>query len=263
MFRTLPLPGFAVPVWALVLGAAVLLSFTFYASLPDVPIYRGLAVYLEGPVPFIIGAALGVWLHRTSPGWLMTLGACGCAVAFAVAGILLLGTVFKGPVFALRSTYNVLGSSAVILPFSLLPEAWGTSFFTYILWTSVRSVVIWGGIAYGVLIAFKPETRRRVRVLFDTMFEERAFDRHQRQLYRQYRAEYVRAVNAGQPPPPPPPELLPATQYGRSFDSYARSAFWVLRIVLLLVGAAWGWALIDQYVYAAARSVGFPLFFGR
>jgi hypothetical protein len=243
-----------------VLAFALALAVSFHIALPDIPYYQGLPVYLEGPFPFIIGAALGVWFHRAEARWFRWLGVCGYGVAFTVAAILLLGSVVSGPGYAFKSTYNLLVSSIATVPFSVLPEAWGTTFFLYLVWTSLRSLVIWGALAYGIALLNRPHTRARMRARFDDLRQKRAFERHQRQLHRDYREAYLSAVRAGQEPPPPPAGLLPAIA-GPS-GGYARTTFWTLRIVLLVGGLLWGWAMLDEYIYALARDIGMSLLFG-
>lgn len=242
---------------------AFLLAVWWHLLLPS-DIYRSfpVGVYLEGPFPALLGAAVGRWWHRHEPPRLRALGvAAGAAVGLLLA-ILLLGPLFIG----LSAPFKGLGGVWSILPgraFMLLAhgELWSDPrrLWVWPLWLAVKSVLFWALLAYLVMLALRHDARAKLRWLWRDLTQNHAFRREQRRLHREYRHLYLEALKAGQAPPAPPPGYVPGAGAGDGWADNAKGLFWLVRIVLLFVGGISFWAIFGDYLVQIMQRLTGPL----
>ena len=255
-------------VWALALALALLwhagLDAQFYRYFPA-------AIWLEGPLPAVLGAGVGLWLHRArdrqatvpagtvpaapSPGWFLGLAACGFAALGLLLAILLPGPFAVGLLGTLKGLWGLLRA---VWPasFFVLPEVWGTPYASYVGWMCVKALLLWGAAGYVAALLVRAGRRDWLRWRWRDLTQSRAFRRDQKQRLREYRQAYLAALSDGQPPPPRPVELVPDVAMGDGWGNHARTAFWLVRIVLLLVGGVSFWAMFgDALVHATTRAI--------
>ena len=204
--------------------------------------YRNIAVYLEGPLPAVAGAAIGLWLHADDRPPVPVLAACFWAIIASLAVVLVAGSLAFGPFSAARGAFLLL-RNGVRLPFAALLTANGPP--VYLFWAGIKTALVWGAAAYLVLLALRPESRDRLQTLAAGYGEQRAFTREQRQQARDYRRIYLEAVRSGQAPPAPPP-ILSAPVLGSRWNGRIQLFYWLLKIGLAIAGAFGLYAAFQQ-----------------
>lgn len=260
--RPVPLRAVA-PGWVAAPLALTAAAVLWHLALPE-RYYGDAAVFLEGPLPAVAGAGLGLWIHRHSPAWFAALAGCAFATFALLSSALVLGTLLFGPITALLGAWGTLRA---VWPqgLLLLPQLWGTPFGLYVAWVAVKSLLVWGALGYLVALFLHGDGRARpaqawLLGAWRDLTQGRAFRRHQRQQLREYRQLYLDALKQGAAPPAPPAGLLPGAAAGDG----ARSAYWLLRIGLLLAGAvsaALFWAAVGDELQALARRAAWPFWF--
>ena len=236
--EALPRASRSVAVMVLLVLAAVLWHLMLPAGY-----YRNIAVYLEGPLPAVVGAAAGLWRHRDEPAPVRALAACLWAVVACAVVIALVGTLRFGPLQALAGLWALLRNGFRI-PFAAMLSTSGGSTL-YLFWAGIRTLLVWGALGYVALLLLRPETRGRLGSVAAGYGERRAFGRVQRQQAAEYRRLYLEAVKNGQTPPAPPP-ILTAPALGTNWGGHAQIAYWLLRIGLAVAGAIGLYAVFQE-----------------
>lgn len=245
---------------ALLVAFVVIVGWLF--ALPS-PFFQRFpaAVWLEGPVPAWIGAAVGLRQAHALPGWQQGLRAAAYASLALFLAALVLGPFFSGlvPAFwGVVGLFRILsGNAFVVLSDS---RVWGLN-LSWALWVGVKTLLLWGGIGYGVLLFVQRDGKAKLRDWWSQQGDRRAFTREQRAQMAEYQKLYMAARRAGQPVPPAPAGLMVGAP-GVSWGDRAKLTFWAVRIGLLLVGAFGLWALFGGYATAIARELVWRLFMG-
>ena len=238
--------------WLLALLAAVAWHLLLPAALAG-----NAATYLEGPLPAVLGAAAGLWLHQRAPTWRAALAACAFAMLGLLLAILTLGLVVFGPMGALRGLGQWL-ASPYPAAFLALPRVLGSPYLLWVLWMAAKTLLAWGALAYLAALLLRREGRAWLRWRWLDLTQGWAFRRDQRQRLREYRHAYLTALKAGQPPPPRPPELVPDVAAG-GFGGGAQAAYWLLRIAYFLIGGTLFWWAFGDYLALIAHRLAGPL----
>jgi hypothetical protein len=232
---------------------ALLAALVWHVLLP--PMLAGNpASYLEGPLPAVLGAAAGLWLHQRAPTWLAVLAACAFAMLGLLLAILTVGLVVFGPMGALRGIGQWFAS---LYPsaFIALPRLLGSPYLLWAVWVAGKTLLAWGALAYLGAILMRREGREWLRWRWRDLTQSHAFRRDQKQRLREYRQAFLVAVNSGQPPPPRPPELVPDVAMG---GGGAQAAYWLLRIGYFLVGGTLFWWAFGDYLALIAHRLAGP-----
>lgn len=237
--------------WLLALLAAI----AWHVLLPAV-LAGNAAAYLEGPLPAVLGAAAGLWLHRSAPTWLAVLAACAFAMLGLLLAILTVGLVVFGPMGALRGLGQWF-ASPYPSAFIALPRVLGSPYLLWAVWMAGKTLLAWGALAYLGSLVLRREGRAWLRWRWLDLTQGWAFRRDQRQRLREYRHAYLAALKAGQPPPPRPAELVPDVAAG-GFGGGAQAAYWLLRIGYFLVGGTLFWWAFGDYLALIAHRLAGP-----
>lgn len=215
-------------------------TLAWHLALPGL-FYRSSAVFIEGPLPALAGAAVALRLHRDDRPSVQALAACGWAFVAGVVAILVLGL----PVFGVSATLGsllTLARNALRLPFL---DAIGSPYAAWLLWMGVKAVMTWGALAYAVLLYCR-HGAEGLRGLLTGWGEQRAFNAGQRDEFEAYRRLYNEARKTGAPLPAAPASLVPGSGRERGGFDWARGAYWLVRIGVALTGAGGLYALLSQ-----------------
>jgi hypothetical protein len=237
-----------------VLLLALLAAIVWHVLLPS-SYYRDSAVFLEGPLPALIGAGVGLWVHRRSPTWLAVLSACAFAFLALLAALLAVGFFTAGPMRTFRAI-GQLFASLYPLPFLAIAQGvLATPYALWVCWMALKTLIAWGAVGYLVALCFRPDARAWLRWRWRDVTQSWAFRRDQKQRLREYRQAYLDALKAGLPPPPRPPELMPDIAMGNGGG--AQAAYWTLRIAYFLIGGTlFWWAFGEQMTLILQRLTG-------
>lgn len=206
--------------------------------------YRDSAVFIEGPLPALLGAAVGLWLFRTEPSAFQALAGCAGAALASLACVLVFGLLLFGPWDMALGVWAML-RNGLRVPFAALPAAIGSPYGLWVFWMGVKTLLLWGAIGFGILVYRRHGADPRE--LWGGLRDRRVMSADLRRRGREYSRLYAAAVRAGEAPPAPPPGLMPQMA-GGGIEGYARLSYWALRIGLALVGAAGLYAAIGQAV---------------
>ena len=235
--RAEALPSSAVRPTAIV-ALLLLAAVTWHLCLPAF-FYRGPGVFIDGPLPAIVGVGIALWFWRNEPPLLQAVVACAGALLAILASVLILGTWTAGPLRAIAALWGEL-REGFRLPFSAAVDTWGSPYFSYSLWSGLRPLLLWGTIVFVVVMLREPEGRKPLRGLLGGVGDRWAFKGEQRRQMKAYQAIYLAAVRGGEAPPPPPTGLMPP-----SGVSGLTTAHLVLKIGLAvacalgITGGAW------------------------
>lgn len=226
---------------AWLLAALLAATLLWHFALPSL-FYRSSAVFIEGPLPAILGAAVALWLHRADRPAVQALAACGWALLAGVVAIV----VFGLPLFGILATLGsllTLARNAVRFPFA---DAIGSPYAAWLLWMGVKTVLVWGAVAYAVIL-YRRHGAEGVHGLLSGWGEQRAFNAGQRDEFKAFRRRYNEAKRNGGPLPTAPASLV-APGSGREHGGldWARSAYWLVRIGVALIGASGLYAFLSQ-----------------
>jgi hypothetical protein len=248
----------ALPRGTLAAGAIAALALLWFALLPsDFYAKFPVAVWLEGPLPALIGFSVGLWRHRLEPLWRQLLAACGYAFAVMAFVVLVPGVLTVGFSKALYGFWLLLTlvAGSIFGMFAMPDQEWTTVNILWANWILAKTLLVWGAVAYGVtlLLGHRATLRNGFGGISDTV----AFNRVQRQQWKEYRTTYMAAVRAGQPVPAAPAGLVPGM--GGSLADRAKLTFWGVRITLLVASAIGLWAVAGDYIRAIGRGLIGPI----
>ena len=254
---SLPLPRLTAE---LLIGLAVAV-LAWHLMLPGW-FYHTSAVYLEGPLPALVGAAFGVWLHQADTPRMQAVGACGWATFAGILAVAVLGTVSFGPFAAIAGLYGLF-RAGFHLPFVDVPRAIGSGYAPYVFWMGVKTLLIWGAVAYVILIFTRFDLKARFSQLFANRSEERAFTVEQRRQWADYRKQYLAAVKGGETPPAAPPGLVPlgAAPAG-TWHNRAKFVYWAVRIGVALAGVLGLWTAFKDQLFGIGGQIFLRGLFG-
>lgn len=256
--------GFAVPysreTSKLLIGCLVA-AILWHLILPGW-FYHTKAIYLEGPLPALAGAAVGLRLHRDDTLQLQLCGACGWAIAGSILAILLLGTLIFGPFQAIGALF-VLLRDAFRIPFAALLTASGSPYMAYVFWMGIKTLLLWGAAAYLFLILTRLDLRGRLGLAVQSHRDSRAFNAEQRRQWAGYQKQYLEAVRNGGTPPPAPAGLVPpgAAPAG-SWHHRAKFAYWAVRAGIAIAGILGLWTALNQQLLGFAMPIFWRGLFG-
>jgi hypothetical protein len=217
--------------------------------------YHTPAVYLEGPLPAVVGVAFGLWLHQAETLRLQALGACGWGIFASMAAVLIGGSMLFGPLTAIVGLYALV-RNVFHIPFIDAFRAIGSGYLPYVIWMGIKTLLAWGAIGYIVLLFTHLDLASRFRDTFASHGVNRTFTREQRKQAADYRRRYVEAVKAGGTPPPTPPGLV-ALGPGMTgaWHNRARFAYWAVRIGIALAGVVGLWSAFKDQLFGMGGQI--------
>lgn len=231
---------------AAIVAGLLALAVIWHLSLPSF-FYVNSAVFIEGPLPAIVGVAVALfWLVRDEPGYMQAFGAGSGAWVAGKSAIVVLGSLAFGPVQAVSALWAD-STAGFGIPLAALGQLWGTPRFTYGLWAVLRSIFFYWAVGYVVCSWQRYGWRSVIPTRLPGGLGDRwAFDTAQRRQLKAYRECYLAAVRGGEAPPPVPAGMLPQ---GGGMHGLA-GAHLALKIGLTLAGALGlagsGWALFGN-----------------
>jgi hypothetical protein len=257
MFAALPYPR---QTAELLIGLAVAVLI-WHLLLPGW-FYHTSAVYLEGPLPALIGAAFGLWLHQKDAARMRAVGACGWAIFASIAAVGVLSTATFGPLSAIAGLYSLL-RAGFHLPFVDVPRAFGSGYAPYVFWMGVKTLLCWGALAYVVLLFTRFDLKTRLRDAVAGHSVRRTFSAEQRKQWSEYQRRYVEAVKAGGTPPPAPAGLVPpGAAPASTWHNRAKFAYWAVRIGVAIAGLLGLWTAFKDQLFGIGGQIFLRGLFG-
>lgn len=238
---------------AAIVASLLALAVVWHLCLPGF-FYRSAGVFIDGPLPAVAGVAVALWFWRAEPPLLQAVIACAWALLAVLASVLVLGTLAAGPLRAIPALWGEL-REGFRLPFSAAVDTWGSPYFGYALWSSLRPFLLWGTLAFVVIVLRQPAGPLRLGGFPGRLADRWAFNTAQRRQMNSYRSTYLAALRGGETPPPPPPGLMPGTGGSHGLAT----AHLVLKIGLAVAGAlglmGGAWSLLGDVLRGPLGSI--------
>src|SRR4051794_6934600 len=133
----LGIPRGILAAWATLAALALLWHILMpHAYYKDSPV----AIWLEGPLPALVGVTVALWRRRAEPYRIQALAACAYAVCVMALTITLLGLPMLGFIAVLRGLWAliVVGFGTIFGVFWMSPADWAEISVIWIAWIFVR-----------------------------------------------------------------------------------------------------------------------------
>lgn len=217
---------------ALIVAGLLAAAGLWHLCVPGFIYQKGPGVFIDGPLPAVLGVALALWFWRAAPPPVQAVAACACSLLALLVSVLVLGTWGRGLLCALLAIWGEL-REGFRLPFSAVFDSWGGAYISYSFWPALRPFMLWGALVFVVLLLRRPAERRPLGGVTGRIADRWAFNTAQRRQMNAYRSTYLAAVRGGEAPPPPPAGLLS----GGGGPHGLATAHLVLKIGLAVAGA--------------------------